>query len=67
MKHSHRRTMIFDLATWLAAPLTLTLGAGWLANDRSYEPSARKSRVLGGTAALRPRIAAPKGSVMRRG
>ena len=67
MKQSHRRQLIFDLATWLAAPLTLATGAGLLAGDGSNEPAMRKSRLRVGTSTLRPRIAAPKGSVKRRG
>lgn len=67
MKHSPRRQMIRELATLFAMPLAL--GSGSVALGRRDEPSGKPSsqRAQGVSASVRPRIAAPKGSVMRRG
>ena len=68
MKHSHRRQIIRDLATWLAIPLSLGQGAGLAVLDSANESleKDRKPRSASG-GAIRPRVLAPKGSVMRRG
>ena len=67
MKHSQRRQMIGNLAAFLAVPLTLgrlDTGEPGVGDDSKADGRQRLSPTR---AKVRPRIAAPKGSVMRRG
>jgi len=67
MKHSQRRQMIGNLAAVFAVPLTF----GRLPIPEPIEDSgsntAQKRRPATNDSSIRPRIAAPKGSVVRRG
>jgi hypothetical protein len=69
MKHSHRRLMLRDAAALLAIPFTLRPSAILGALDVTSEPVAEDGKPRGatGSSLIRPRIAPPKGSVMRRG
>lgn len=60
MKRSHRRNILRDLASLLAMPLAFRLTDEPLPDDNAPRPSR-------GARSIRPRIAAPKESVMRRG
>jgi hypothetical protein len=69
MKHSHRRLILRDVATLFAIPLALRQNGILRALDAASEPVADNGKPLGvvGSGLVRPRIAPPKGSVMRRG
>jgi len=69
MKHSHRRQMIGNLAALLAAPLALGRVELPVIGSANGAPNddERRRRLDTRTVSVRPRIAAPKGSVMRRG
>lgn len=66
MKHLHRRKILRDVAALVAAPMLLRDRAMFSALDSKREPSEPDQQRHTMTS-IRPRIAAPKGSVMRRG
>ena len=68
MKHSHRRQMIGNLAALLAAPLALgRIGLDVFGVVGTEAKSVRGPAVEPNLSTIRPRIGAPKGSVVRRG
>ena len=69
MKHSHRRLILRDVATLFAIPLALRPNTIFGALSCADEPAADNGKPIRATGSglLRPRIAPPKGSVMRRG
>ena len=68
MKHSHRRQMIGNLAALLAAPLALgRVGLDVFGVAGEEAKSERGPAFEPNKSTIRPRIGAPKGSVVRRG
>ncbi len=69
MKHSHRRMILRDVATLFAIPLALRPDEILGALSGTSEPVADNGKPIrtSGSGSIRPRIAPPKGSVMRRG
>ncbi len=69
MKHSHRRLILRDVAALLAIPLALRPNTILGALGAAREPVASSDNPPRTTSSglIRPRIAPPKGSVMRRG
>lgn len=68
MNHSPRRDLLRNLAALLALPLAaspwLLLGSAARKTSAATRPISRKATQAG--SALRPRVSAPHGSVMRR-
>ena len=67
MKHSQRRQMIGNLAAFFAAPLTFGRLPILEPVESSGSSADQKRRTATNDSSIRPRIAAPKGSVVRRG
>lgn len=69
MKHSPRRLILRDVATLFAIPLALRQNTILDTLCGSNEPVADNGKPIRATGSglIRPRIAPPKGSVMRRG
>ena len=68
MKHSPRRLILRDVATLFAIPLALRPNAILGALSGVDEPADNGKPIRAtGSGLIRPKIAPPKGSVMRRG
>jgi hypothetical protein len=68
MKYSQRRQMIGNLAAFLAVPLTFgRVKLGEPSGGDDSKADRKRNLAANDGSSVRPRIAAPKGSVMRRG
>ena len=69
MKHSHRRKILRDLASLFAVPFALRSENSQAALNLPNQHSTKRdaAQTANGARSVRPTIAAPNGSVMRRG